>query len=89
MAPAEVDIVMAHLADAAAALPQAARQLSDILAQAKDDHLLEMDTITEIDDPDLAIAAARLHLDGVGEAALGLYRMLDAVRNETAPHRRS
>jgi hypothetical protein len=44
MTPAEVDIVLAHLADAAAALPQTARQLGDILAQAEEDHVLEMDT---------------------------------------------
>jgi hypothetical protein len=44
MTPAEVDVVLAHLADAVAALPQAASQLADILGQAKDDHVLEMDT---------------------------------------------
>jgi hypothetical protein len=84
MTPAEVDIVLAHLADAAAALPQAARQLGDILARAKEDHLLEMDNLIEIADPDLAIGAARLQLDSAGEAALGLYRLLDAAHNETA-----
>ena len=84
MTPAEVDVVLAHLADAAAALPQAARQLGDILAQTKANHVLEMDTLTEIEDPDLAIDAARLHLDGAGEAALSLYRLLDAAHNETA-----
>jgi hypothetical protein len=84
MTPAEVDIVLAHLADAAAALPQAARQLGDILAQTKEDLVLEMDTLTEIEDPDQAIAAARRHLDGAGEAALRLHRLLDAAHNETA-----
>jgi len=42
MTPAEVDLVLAHLAEAAAALPQAARQLSDVLDQARDGHVLEM-----------------------------------------------
>lgn len=84
MTPAKVDIVLAHLADAAAALPRAARQLGDILPQAKENHVLQMDTLTEIEDPDLAINAARLHLDGVGEAAGGLYRLLDAAHNETS-----
>lgn len=84
MTPAEVDVVLANLAEAAAALPQAARQLGDILAQAKEDHVLEMDSLTEIEDPDLAIDTARRHLDGVGEAALGLFRLLDAAHNETA-----
>ncbi len=84
MTPAEVDIVLAHLTAAAAALPQAARQLGDILAQARQDHVLEMDTLTETQDPDLAIDTARNHLDGVSEAALGLYRLLDVAHNETA-----
>jgi hypothetical protein len=84
MTPAEVGVVLAHLADAAAALPQGARQLGDILEQTKDDHVLKMDTLTETQDPDLAIDTARIHLDGVGVAALGLYRLLDAAHNETA-----
>jgi hypothetical protein len=63
MTPAEVYIVLAHLAEAAAALPKAARQLGDILAQAKEHHVLKMDTMTEIGDPDLAINAARRYLD--------------------------
>ena len=54
LTPAEVDVVLAHLADAVAALPQASRQLGDILVQAKEDHVLEMDTLTETEDPDLA-----------------------------------
>jgi hypothetical protein len=83
MAPAEVDIVLAHLADAAAALPQAASQLGDILAQASD-RVLEMDNLTEIEDPDVAIDIARVHLDGVRDAALDVYRLLNAARNETA-----
>ena len=46
--------------------------------------MLEMDTLTETKDPDLAIDTARNHLGGVGEAALGLYRLLDVAQNETA-----
>jgi len=84
MTPAEVDTVLAHLAATAAALPQAARQLGDILEQTKDDHVLEMDTLADTLDPGLAIDAAQLHLDGAGEAALGLYRLLDSAHNETA-----
>ena len=84
MTPAEVDTVLAHLADAAAALPQAARQLGDILQHAKTDYVLEMDNLTEINDPDLAIDIARLHLDGASEAAISLYRRLDAAHNATA-----
>ena len=46
--------------------------------------MLEMDTMTELMDPDMAIDAARLHLDGISESALVLYRLLDAAHNETA-----
>ncbi len=84
MTPTEVDVVLGNLADAAAALPQAARQLGDILTQAMEDHVLEMDSLTETADPNLAIGTARLHLDGVREPALSLHRLLDAAHNETA-----
>ena len=43
MTPAKVDIVRPHLVDAVAALPQAARQLGGVLAQAKEEHVLEID----------------------------------------------
>jgi hypothetical protein len=72
------------LAAAAAALPQVATQLGDILEQSKDEHVLEMDTLTETADADLAIDTARLHLDAVREPALDLHRLLDAAHNETA-----
>ena len=84
MTPAEVDVVLAHLADAVAARPQAASQLADILGQAKDDHVLEMDTLTETQDPHLAIDTARFHLDAVRDPALDLNRLLDAAHQETA-----
>jgi hypothetical protein len=84
MMPAEVDVVLAHLAAAVAALPQTARQLGDILNQAQEGHVLEMDTLTENEDPDLAIDTARRHLDGLREPALSLYRLLDTAHNETA-----
>jgi len=51
MTPAEVDVVLARLAAVAAALPQAAQQLGDILQQTKGDYTLEMDTLTETQDP--------------------------------------
>lgn len=84
MTPADVDLVLAHLAAATAALPQVARQLGDILEQAKDQYRLEMDTLTETDDPDLAITTARLHLGAIREPAYELHRHLDAAHNETA-----
>jgi hypothetical protein len=84
MTPADVDIVVAHLAVVAAALPQTARQLGDILAQANNDYVLQMDNLTETADPELAIETARLHLDAAREPALDLYRLLDAAHQETA-----
>ncbi len=84
MTPAEVDVVLAHLAAAAAALPQVASQLGDILEQSKHDHVLEMDAMTETEDPDLAIDTARLHLGEISKHAIGLYRLLDAAHQETA-----
>lgn len=46
--------------------------------------MLEMDHLTEIQHPDLAIDTARLHLDCVRDAALDVYRLLDAAHNKTA-----
>lgn len=84
MTPAEVDTVLAHLAAASAAIPQAARQLGDILEESNQDNALEMDTLADTADPGLAIDAARHHLGGAGETALDLYRLLDSAHNETA-----
>lgn len=63
---------------------QAARQLGNIVAQAKEDYVLELDTLTEIENPGLAIDAARLHLGGVRDVALVLYQLLVAAHNEIA-----
>lgn len=84
MTPAEVDVVLGHLVAALAALPQAARQLGDILEQATHHLVLEMDTLTETTDPALAIQTARSYLDALGEPAHDMLRQLDAARNETA-----
>jgi hypothetical protein len=84
MTPAEVDVVLGHLAAAAAALPQTARQLGDILEQAADHYMLQMDALTETVDPGLAIETARLHLDALNEPALEVHCNLAAARHETA-----
>ena len=84
LTPADVDIVLAHLAAAAAALPQAAHQISDILDITRHDHDLAADTMTNIEDPDLAIDTARLHLDAIHDPAVTLYRHLDAAHLLTA-----
>ncbi len=60
VAPADVSVVLAHLADTLAAIPQVAAQLSDILDRATHDYRLSMDAMTEIVDPDIAIDTARL-----------------------------
>lgn len=84
MTPAEVADVLADLAAAVAALPQVAGELSTILEQTQCRHALQMDGMTETEDPDLAIDVARRHLNAIGEPTLGLYRLLDAAHNETA-----
>jgi hypothetical protein len=52
MTPADVSAVLADLAAAAAALPQVAGQLGDILKRATDDYLLKMDATADGDEPD-------------------------------------
>ena len=84
MTPADIDIVLAQLAGAVAALPQAATQLSDMLGHAHDDFDLAMDTLTNAADPTVAINTARLHLDAIREPAVEVYRRLDAAHQETA-----
>ena len=84
MTPADVDSVLAHLAETVAALPQVAAQLADILNRSSDTHLLAMDGMTSTTDPDIGIDTTRLHLHAIREPALALYRALDAARNETA-----
>ncbi|MEJ7796541.1 MAG: hypothetical protein WKF50_13380 [Nocardioides sp.] len=84
MTPADIDIVLAQLAGAVAALPQAATQLSDMLGHAQDDFDLAMDTLTDAAKPDVAIDTARLHLDEIREPAVEVYRRLDAAHQETA-----
>ena len=84
LTPADVDVILAHLAATAAALPQAAQQLSDILDEARHSRALDMDTSTDVGDLDLAIDTARLHLDATSEPAVTLYRHLDAAHQQTA-----
>lgn len=84
MTPADIDVVLAQLAGAVAALPQAVTQLGEMLDQARDDFDLTMDTLTDADDPTIAIGTARLHLDAACAPAIELYRHLDAAHNQTA-----
>jgi hypothetical protein len=84
LTPAEVDVVLTHLAAAAGALPQTVSQLGDILDRARHHYALEMDTLTPARDPHLALDTARGHLAAVRELAFDLYRLLDAAHNQTA-----
>ncbi len=84
LTPAEAADVLAHLAAASAALPQASAQLAEILDQAKSDQVLETDGMAETSDPTLAIDTARLHLEEAREAAVVLYRLLDAAHQQAA-----
>lgn len=84
LAPADIDVVITHLADAVAALPQVATQLGDMLHRAQNDWHLAMDTMSDTHDPGIAIDTARLHLDAVRRPAVEVYRHLDAAHQETA-----
>lgn len=84
LTPAEAADVLGHLAAAVAALPQASAQLAEILDQAKSDQVLGTDSMSDTSDPTLAVDAARLHLEEAREAAVVLYRLLDAAHQQAA-----
>jgi hypothetical protein len=84
LTPAEVEIVLGHLAETLAAVPQVAAHLSSILDRSRDTHLLAMDALTATTDPELAIDTARLHLEELRDPAVQTYRHLNAARNQTA-----
>ena len=84
LTPADIDAAIASLAEAVAALPQAATQLGDMLRQAQDDWHLTMDTMSTTRDPSIAIDTARLHLDAVRRPAVEVYRHFDAAHQDTA-----
>ena len=82
--PADIDAVIASLAEAIAAVPQAVTQLGDMLRNAQGDRHLTMDSMAGTRDPSIAIDTARLHLDAVRQPAVEVYRNLDAAHQETA-----
>lgn len=84
MTPADIDSVLAHLAETVAGLPQVATQLSSILDRSKHTHWLAMDDMTATTDPELAIDTARRHLDALRTPAAATYRHLNGARNEAA-----
>lgn len=84
LAPADIDVVIAHLADAVAALPQAVTQLGEMLHQAQTEWHLTMDMLADTRDPSIAIDTARLHLDALRQPAIEVYRHLDTAHQETA-----
>lgn len=70
LTPADVDTVLAHLAEIIATVPQVATQLSRILDHSRDRHLLAMDGMTATTESDLAVETARVHLDAVRDPAV-------------------
>lgn len=84
LTPADIDVVLADLAGAIAALPQAVTQFGDMLESSGYDFDLSMDTLTNADDASDAIGVARLHLDAVREPAVEVSRRLDAAHQQTA-----
>ncbi len=84
MAPADVDQVLAHLADAAAALPQVTDRLAQTLDRAGDHYDLAMDGMTHETDPSAAIAAASRRLRAVRGPASDIYQQVNGARRATA-----
>ena len=82
--PADVDIVLAHLASGIATLPQIAHRLGDVLDRSRSTWLLSMDDMTATTDPGVAIGTARAHLDAFDGPLHETYRHLNAARNEAA-----
>lgn len=84
LTPADIDLVIVHLADAVAALPQAVAQLGDMLHRVQDDWHLAMETMSDTRDPSIAVDTACLYLDAVRRPSVEVYRRLDAAHQETA-----
>lgn len=84
MMVAEINDVLTDLAAAIAALPQAARQLGDILERADHEGRLVTDPSVEIGDPGHAINTAQRQLDAIRGPAEEVHRLLDAAHNITA-----
>lgn len=84
LAPADIDRILGHLAEAIAALPQVTTQLSQIVGRTSETHNLAMDGMTTGTDPDLAIDTARLHLLEARHERFSTYRRLNAAGTEVA-----
>lgn len=84
LSPAEVEVVLGHLAETMATVPQVAAQLGRVLNRSKDTRQLAMDGMTSTTDPNLAVDIARHHLDEVRDPAVQTYRHLNAARDEVA-----
>lgn len=84
MTPADIDAILAQLAGAIAALPQAVAQLGDMLENSHDAFDLTVDAAIDVHGPADAIDMARLHLDAIREPAVEIYRRLDAAHQWTA-----
>ncbi len=82
--PADVDVVLAHLANTVATLPQVAQRLALVLDRSQSTWELSMDEMTSTTDPDVAVDTARAHLDALDQPLRETYRHLNAARNEAA-----
>lgn len=82
--PADIDVVLGHLADTVATLPQVAQQLGQALERSQRTHQLTMDDITDGTDPVVAIATAVGHLATVRAPAHLAYECLNGARNQAA-----
>jgi len=63
---------------------EAFAQVSRVLEKAEREQLLEMDSMTEETDVDMAAGVAKLHLEEARELAVELYKRLDSAHQSTA-----
>lgn len=84
MTPADIDVVLSHLAETVAGLPQVATHVAGLLEDTRRSYDLFMDSMTHTTDPDRAIDTAAFHLDALRYPADLVYRRLNAARQETA-----
>lgn len=84
MTPAAVADSVEALADLAAALPQAYAQITRVLDKALREQLLTMDTLTEENDPAMAVGIANVSLEEARQVAVDLHKLLNTAHQATA-----
>lgn len=82
LTPAGIELVLAHLAETVATLPQVATQIARILERCSETHELSMDEMGAGTSASLAIRVARSCLEAMRDPAVEAYRRLNTARNQ-------